>query len=516
MTTSSWHRAPTEAEPDSVFDAFALGRRLRHLRKQKGLTLADVAAEVSVAQSQLSLLENGKREAKVSVLQKLARLYDATLDDLTAETPNRRTQLEIELDRANNSPLATQKSIPPVRISPRMPMDVLESLVALHRELARQAEEHIATPEEARRANAELRTEMRSRDNYFPELEAEANTLLKKSGYRRGPLSEHEIGRLTRHLGFTLHHVSDLPHSTRSVTDLKQMRIYLSRSGQRDHDPRSVLLQALGHYVLGHQTPGNYGAFLRQRIETNYFAAALLMPEQTCVEFLQQAKADKELAVEDLRDAYAVSYEAACHRLTNLATRHLQIPVHFQKVHESGIIYKAYENDGVTFPADHTGAIEGQPVCRYWTSREVFDVEDKFNAFNQYTDTPSGTYWCTARVERGQGGDFSTCVGVRYVDAKWFRGRDTTERSVSKCPDEACCRRPPADLSSTWAGKAWPSARAHSHLLAALPPGAFPGVDETEVYQFLQGHTGPPADEAEQLAGRQSSRLATAARRPRR
>jgi hypothetical protein len=81
-------------------------------------------------------------------------------------------------------------------------------------------------------------------------------------------------------------------------------------------------------------------------------------------------------------------------------------------------------------------------------------------------------------------------VGVPYAHVKWFRGRDTTERSKSTCPDESCCRRPPASLTAEWAGNAWPSARAHSHLLAAMPPGAFPGVDETEVYTFLQAHSG--------------------------
>jgi hypothetical protein len=35
---------------------------------------------------------------------------------------------------------------------------------------------------------------------------------------------------------------------------------------------------------------------------------------------------------------------------------------------------------------------------------------------------------------------------------------------------------------------AWPSARAHSHILSALPTGSFPGVDETEVYEFLDRH----------------------------
>jgi predicted transcriptional regulator len=42
----------------------------------------------------------------------------------------------------------------------------------------------------------------------------------------------------------------------------------------------------------------------------------------------------------------------AAHRFTNLATMHLGVPVHFMKVNRAGIIYKAYANDGVEFPAD--------------------------------------------------------------------------------------------------------------------------------------------------------------------
>jgi hypothetical protein len=35
---------------------------------------------------------------------------------------------------------------------------------------------------------------------------------------------------------------------------------------------------------------------------------------------------------------------------------------------------------------------------------------------------------------------------------------------------------------------AWPSARAHSHVLSALPAGIFPGVDDSDVYEFLDKH----------------------------
>ncbi len=492
MVVNDDRPSPVDDAPEP-FDPFSLGRRLRHLRKERNLTLAQVAELSGVATSQLSLLENGKREAKLSTLQRIARVYDASLDDLTKPVPSRRAQLEIELDRHMNSSLARAKGLPTVRISPRMPIDVLEALVALHRELAHDVAKRIATPEEARRANAELRNEMRARDNYYGELEVEAAKLLERVGYVSGPLSQHLIGEITRHLGFTLHHAGDLPHSTRSVTDLKNMRIYLPSAGVGDHDPKSVLLQALGHHILGHTPPTSYGDFLRQRIETNYFAAALMMPEKPAVRFLQEAKSRRELSAEDLRDAFAVSYEAACHRFTNFATVHMGIPVHFQRVHESGIIYKAYENDGVTFPTDNLGAIEGQPVCRYWTSRQVFDVADKFNAFDQFTDTPDGTFWCTARVDRaGANGTFSTSIGVLYRDSKWFRGSNTKERSVSRCPDETCCRRAPAEMTQRWSMNAWPSARTHAHLLAALPPGTFPGVDDAEVYQFLDSHSRQP------------------------
>ena len=46
------------------------------------------------------------------------------------------------------------------------------------------------------------------------------------------------------------------------------------------HTPRTILLQTLGHFVLGHATPRDFADFLRQRVEANYFAAAVLVPER--------------------------------------------------------------------------------------------------------------------------------------------------------------------------------------------------------------------------------------------
>jgi XRE family transcriptional regulator, fatty acid utilization regulator len=472
-------------------DPLTIGRRLRHIRRSQGKTLADVAGVAAISPSALSLIENGKREAKLTVLSALAVGLNTSLPDLLAAAPpSRRAALEIELEKAQRAAGFQALNVPAVRTGPRLPTEALEALVGLHQALADVQARRAATPEHARRANAELRERMRRQDNYFGDIEQVAADLLTATKYQGGPITRTVVDRLAAHLGFRLVHTSDLPESTRTVTDLAGRIVYLPQPDAGQHDSRSLALQALGHVVLDHAVPHDYSEFLRQRVEINYFAASLLIPERGALALLRRARAAKDIAIEDLRDAYAVSYETAAHRFTNLATRHLDLPVHFMRISSSGVIYKAYENDGVHFPTDATGAIEGQRVCRYWTARRVFDQPDLSAAYQQYTDTRSGTYWCTAVVDQTQAGTFSVSVGVPYAHVKWMRGRESTERSSSRCPDPACCSLPPAALAQRGAGHAWPSARAHSHLLAAMPPGVFPGVDETDVLSFLDRHSG--------------------------
>ncbi|PSK97857.1 putative transcriptional regulator [Haloactinopolyspora alba] len=477
----------TAADDDT--DLVTLGRRIRHARKAKKLTLGELADQVQRAPSLLSQIENGKREPRLALLQSIARELGVGVADLMKnEPPSERAALEIALHQAQARPLYTSLGLPEIRGTATLSTEVLTALVGLHRELDRRATVRSATPEEARRANVELRHHMRERDNYFAEIEQVAAGISTAVGHAGGPLTQRGLNELTAHLGFTLHRVPDLPRATRSITDLRNRRIYLPPAPRGGHDPRYIVLQTLGHFALHHEDPTGYADFLRQRVEANYFAAAMLVPENAAVDFLQRAKANKELAIDDLRDVFAVSYETAAHRFTNLATRHLGLPVHFMRVGEDGVIYKAYENDDVNFPQDVTGAIEGQLTCRYWAARAVFESADRYSTHYQYTDMDRGTYWCTTHVERTGEGDFAIDVGVPYAHVKWFQGRDTTVRARSTCPDPSCCRRPPAELAMRWEKYAWPSARAHSHLLAALPPGTFPGVDDTDVYRFLDRH----------------------------
>lgn len=489
MSTRS---VPPDMPDDEGVDPLTIGRRIRQLRTSQNMTLDELATAVGRVPSQLSMIENGQREARLTLLQAIARALGSSIEALLESQPlDERSTLEISLQRAMRGETFQALGIEPFRIGKGVPTPALQAMLALQGEIDRLRDERAATPEEARRANVALRRLMSTQNNYFADLEDHARRILAAVDHPGGPLTQRSTSDIAAHLGFTLHYVPDLPQTTRSVADIKNGRLYLS-SRLAKGDPRTAVLQALSSRMLGHEEPHSYADFLRQRVETNYLTGALLIPEAHAVPFLQDAKKDRAISIEDLRDAYSVSYETAAHRFTNLATVHLGIPVHFLKVHESGTITKAYENDDVNFPSDRLGAIEGQMCCRRWTSRVIFEQHDHFNPYYQYTDTGNGTYWCTARVELSSEGAHSVSVGVRFDDTKWFIGRNTPHRSVSTHSVEVCCRRAPAELEAAWRKNSWPNVRTPRTLLATLPTGAFPGVDTTDVYEFLEAHAPRP------------------------
>jgi predicted transcriptional regulator len=475
---------------DVLVDPQVFGHRLRHFRRARDLTLRELGERVGKPASYLSMLENGRREPRLTLLQTLAGELGVEVGDLLeAEAPDRRSGLELAFERAQRDPLYRELGLPPLSPSARLPDEALEHLVALAAEVRRLNRPEVATPEEARQANAALRAEMRRRENYFGEIEAVAREARVRAGHADdvAALSQRGLIDVCQAYGFTVNRVQDLPHSVRSISDLAGRRIYIrQRDALGTEDARTVVLQTLGHFALEHPDPADFAEFLRQRVEANYFAGAVLIPERLAVPFLHEAKDAQDLSVDDLQEVFHTSYEMAAHRFTNLATRHLGIPVHFLRSDESGTIWKAYENDGVHFPADAHGAIEGQRLCRRWGTRQAFESAEKFSLHHQYTDTPAGMFFCSTHVESGRSPLHAVTVGTTFAQARWFRGRITRHRSDSRCPEQSCCQRPPATLDSRWHGRVWPSAKAHSHVLAALPAGGFPGVDFTDVYEFLE------------------------------
>ena len=189
------------------------------------------------------------------------------------------------------------------------------------------------------------------------------------------------------------------------------------------------------------------------------------MPQEASVAFLQQAKKEKRLAIEDFRDAFGVTHEAAALRFTNLATSHLDMTLHFLRVAGDGALLKGYENDGLPLPTDVTGSIEGQWVCKKWSARTAFEHTNRTTENYQYTDTP-GRHVLVRHADRAHG-----CRGVLDHRRRAVRAGEV----VPRARDHAC------GPSSTLPRRVVlpPRARRARRALGRARPGRAPACTRT-------------------------------------
>ena len=183
-----------------TIDSLVLGQRVRHYRKQRQLRLDDLGALVGKPAPYLSMVENGKREPTLGLINDLATALGVPAGDLLVpEPPTRRAELEVTIERIQREQAYRNLGLPYLKASARLPDVALEHIVRLYAELADEAETAPFTPDEARTVNAEVRAEMRTRGNYLAEIEslaAEAATAVGDRG--AGGMSKGDLNALDR------------------------------------------------------------------------------------------------------------------------------------------------------------------------------------------------------------------------------------------------------------------------------------------------------------------------------
>jgi len=465
---------------------------VRHFRTRAGLTLDALGALVGKPAPYLSMLENGKKEPKVNLVLDIARALDVDIGELLEPSPpTRRDGLEISLIRAQESALFDGLDVPAIRPSARMDNQTLAHIVGLHDAIRERSSLGSAGSEDVRRSNGRVHTYLADHDGYLQDIEAAARAALDASGHTGdGPFSSRNLIDLAASTGFELMPIDDMPSYARSIIDVESRRIYIAQRNElRTRQARKAVLQTLAGFVLGHERDPDLDTFLRQRMETAYFAAAVLAPEDSVVARLMVAKEGHDIDVEDVKELFYVSYEMAAWRTANLLTQHLGIRCHVVVSDAMGVVGKGYANDGVPVPRDQEGGMETQRLCRRWGARVTFDSHDRFATHHQYTDTPPGTYFCTTHIEAGREPANAITLGVRFEDARWFRGRDTINRDSSTCPAPECCRMPPPELADRWRDRVLVSARSQSRILGLLAPDPYPELDLPEVLEVVQAHS---------------------------
>ncbi len=79
-------------------------------------------------------------------------------------------------------------------------------------------------------------------------------------------------------------------------------------------------------------------------------------------------------------------------------------------------------------PADVDGTIEGQRLCRWWSSRQAFESEDSYELHYQRTETVAGTFWCVTHIDIGRDRGDAITIGTVDSMSHWFRGSNTTRQ----------------------------------------------------------------------------------------
>lgn len=75
-----------------------LSKRLKELRLEAGLTQKELAIAINTSQQNIGLYENGKRNPKREILNRISKYFNVSINYLLGNSEIRNPEKEIELD----------------------------------------------------------------------------------------------------------------------------------------------------------------------------------------------------------------------------------------------------------------------------------------------------------------------------------------------------------------------------------------------------------------------------------
>lgn len=383
-----------------------VGPSLRRLRRDLGLTQADMAADLEVSASYIALLERNHRPLSAEVLLRLAQTYKLDMSALTAGGgADEAARLAVVL----RDPMFADIDVPSLEtadVTTNFP-GVTEALLRLY---TAYREEQLALADRGVEPGArggsdvsdpvsESRRFLEARRNCFPSLDDAAERLAQAvaahdslTAYfkarhdlrvRRLP-PEVMVGstrRLDRHRREIL--LSDELDNASQTFQLALQLAYL----ELETEVRAVI--ADGSFAT------ESGERLTRRALASYAAAAMLMPYSAFARAVEARRYD----VEALSRQFGASFEQVAHRLTTLQKPGQErVPFFFIRVDEAGNVSKRLDGAGFPF-ARHGGG------CPLWNVHQAFRTPRQI--VTQWLELPDGQrFFSIARTVTAGGGGF--------------------------------------------------------------------------------------------------------------
>jgi len=404
---------PNIEAPTGKAQKLLIGPRLRRFRQTLGLTQARMAQDLGISTSYLNLMEHNQRALSAKVLLKMAEIYDFDIAGLTGAGD---AQLIAEVYEAMRDPLFKGDTISKneaedlVNSSPNAAKAFLK-LYGQHRDMSRRMtdiasqRDTVELLEQSSEAVEDVRRFIHAQHNYFPRLDAAAETLSNEMGLTKREPHAALTERLKDKHGLSVRIVPvDVMPQMLRYFDRHSKRINLSellrQSGRRFQLAFQIGMlehrDLIDEIVTSAKLSGREAQGLMRTSLANYFAAATLMPYGR---FLREAEACK-YDVDLLSHRFGTSFEQTAHRLTTLQNPSARgIPFFFVRIDVAGNVSKRFSAGRFHF-SQYGGA------CPLWNIHETFQTPG--TTVTQMVQMPDETtYFSIAKMVSRADGTFN-------------------------------------------------------------------------------------------------------------
>ncbi|WP_448206413.1 helix-turn-helix domain-containing protein [Azospirillum sp. sgz302134] len=391
-----------------------LGPKVRRLRRDHGLTQAQMAEQLGISPSYLNLIEHNQRPVTVPLLLKLGQNFGV---DLQAFAEDEESRLVAGLREVFADPLFDGSDIKNqdfrelAAVAPTLGQAVVslyrafrtsrDDVQALAEKMADREKLHLV--QNSSFPQEEVRDLFQASSNHFAELEAAAEELWQEGKLEKGDLYRGLADYLQNNHSVRVRLLpSDVMGYAVRRFDRHSRRILLSEmlapSGRNFQLACQIALlrhrELLNRIVEGSSLSNDESRRLARIGLANYFAAAVLMPYDRFLDAATQVRYDIEI----LRRRFDASFEQVCQRLTTLQrTGARGVPFFLMRVDSAGNVSKRFSGAGF-----HLARFGGG--CPRWIVYEAFRTPGKIHS--QLSQMPDGTvYFSIARtvVKAGNG-----------------------------------------------------------------------------------------------------------------
>ncbi len=375
-----------------------IGGKIRQLRRQRGMSQAELAQELSISASYLNLLEHNRRKITVPLLLKLAQKFGLEINDLSDSDEARLSGdlMEMLSDQIFGEVDVTNHEVRELaNTSPSIARAMLH-LYDVYRTTSSDAANGQSTEntQNVQLASEQISDFLQTNGNYFSSLEdvaervrtnldpssqssfeSMASYILNVFGVRTsiGPLPANMNQRISEGgEKFTISEV--LPWESR----IFHLATAIARASAKPEIDYLVENANFAHPEVNR---------LARSALASYVAGALIMPYDR---FLETAR-DMRYDVERLSQRFGVSFEQICHRITTLQRPgKTGIPFHLIRTDIAGNVSKRFSMSGIQIPR-HGGA------CPRWNVYEAYLQPGRVMV--QISEMPDGQrYFCIAKT----------------------------------------------------------------------------------------------------------------------